>query len=320
MAIVAGIDEAGYGPTLGPLVASAVVLRVPDVLADGNLWNRLRKTCTTTAGRSTRRLIIADSKKLKRPDGDISLLEQAALVMLAVLGPRPAGWREYVEAVAPGTISEFEEYPWYAGDGFHLPVSARLGDVGTRANAVRNNFKEEGVELLGVHCAPVAEGHFNRLVARTRNKAVVVCGLALRLMQQAMGAARNEPVFIHVDRLGGRSHYRDMLMTSWPEHDCQVLEESEMRSAYRLLRGAEAYEIDFSVDGESHHFPVALASIFSKYLRELCMHAFNRYWSAQVSGLVPTAGYYTDAERWLRDAGPALARLRIDRRMLVRER
>lgn len=320
MAIVAGIDEAGYGPTLGPLVASAVVLRVPDASADANLWDALKKTCAATPGRGARRLIIADSKKLKRPDGDIQLLEQAALVMLAVLGRRPGDWAEYVEVVAPGALAEFEEYPWYACDGFHLPVTRGLLDVGTRANAVRLNMAEQGVELLGVHSAPLAEGHFNRLVARTRNKASVLCGLALRLMQAAMRAAKNEPVYIHVDRLGGRSHYRDVLMTSWPEYELTVLEETETRSAYRLRHGAQLCEIDFTTEGERRYFPVALASIYSKYLRELCMHAFNRYWSGLVSGLVPTAGYYTDAQRWLRDAEPALTRLHIDRRMLVRER
>ncbi len=320
MAIVAGIDEAGYGPTLGPLVASAVVLRVPDARANACLWDLLKKTCTATAGRGARRLIVADSKKLKRPDGGIQLLEQAALVMLAVQGQRPCRWAEYVEAVAPGALAEFEEYPWYACDGSSLPLTPGLLDVGTRANAVRHNLAEQGLELLGVHSAPLAEGHFNRLVTRTKNKATVLLGLALRLMQQAMRAAINEPVYIHVDRLGGRSHYRDALMTSWPTWELQVLQETDTCSAYRLRHGAQICEIDFTTEGESRHFPVALASIYSKYLRELSMHAFNRYWSAQLSGLTPTAGYYTDAVRWLRDAEPALARLRIDRRMLVRER
>jgi hypothetical protein len=60
--------------------------------------------------------------------------------------------------------------------------------------------------------------------------------------------------------------------------------------------------------------------MFSKYLRELHMRAFNEYWCGQHEGLRPTAGYHTDAERWLEDAAPALKRLAIDRRMLVRSR
>jgi ribonuclease HII len=79
-------------------------------------------------------------------------------------------------------------------------------------------------------------------------------------------------------------------------------------------------EIEFVTGGDARLFPVALASMFSKYLRELYMHVFNRYWSRQHSGLRPTAGYYTDARRWLEDAAPVINRLSIDRGMLVRER
>ena len=41
MAIVAGIDEAGYGPLLGPLVVSVVAFEVPDGLAGVDLWELL---------------------------------------------------------------------------------------------------------------------------------------------------------------------------------------------------------------------------------------------------------------------------------------
>ncbi|MCH8916798.1 MAG: hypothetical protein IIC52_01970 [Proteobacteria bacterium] len=41
MAIVAGIDEAGFGPTLGPLVVSGVAFRVPDDQVDRCLYGLL---------------------------------------------------------------------------------------------------------------------------------------------------------------------------------------------------------------------------------------------------------------------------------------
>ena len=51
--------------------------------------------------------------------------------------------------------------------------------------------------------------------------------------------------------------------------------------------------------GETHHLPIALASIMSKYIRELFMLFFNRYWANQVTDLRPTAGYYQDGKRFL---------------------
>jgi hypothetical protein len=42
MAILAGIDEAGFGPILGPLVVSASVFKVPKNLVWGDLWEILQ--------------------------------------------------------------------------------------------------------------------------------------------------------------------------------------------------------------------------------------------------------------------------------------
>jgi hypothetical protein len=39
-----------------------------------------------------------------------------------------------------------------------------------------------------------------------------------------------------------------------------------------------------------------------------------------MKGLTPTAGYYRDARRWLREAAPAITRLSIDRALMIRER
>jgi len=201
-----------------------------------------------------------------------------------------------------------------------LPLSDNVGDVGTRANAIRQDGAVSGVEFLGVCCEPLPEGHYNRLVSNTRNKAVVLLGLALRVVDRIMRTAPDERVRLCVDRLGGRTHYREALTVSLPGYDMRILEESETRSAYRLTRSARTCEIEFVIGGESRHFAVALASVYSKYVRELYMHAFNRYWSGRIPGLRPTAGYYTDAQRWLGDAGPKLDGFCVDRGLLVRER
>jgi hypothetical protein len=36
----------------------------------------------------------------------------------------------------------------------------------------------------------------------------------------------------------------------------------------------------------------------AKYLREVCMSQFNRYWLTRVPGIRPTAGYPGDASRF----------------------
>ncbi|MGB2985281.1 MAG: hypothetical protein WBE26_05305 [Phycisphaerae bacterium] len=320
MAILAGIDEAGFGPMLGPLVVSGVVFRVPDDRLDRCLWETLRATCTGRSRRTEQRLVIADSKQLYRSRGGLASLERAALVMLAVSGHRPQTWRALLDLIAPEATGLLDQYAWYADTDVSLPVSGGVGDIGTRANAIRRDGREHGVSLQGVFSEPLPEGHFNRLVSNTRNKAVVLLGFVLRTVDRIMRSAPHQRVRVLVDRLGGRTHYRDALITALPGYDLQIHEESPRRSVYRLIRSSRTCEIAFVTGGDGHHFPVALASVYSKYLRELYMHVFNGYWSRQMPGLRPTAGYYTDAQRWLQDVSRELVRRSIDRNMLVRQR
>lgn len=318
MAILAGIDEAGFGPILGPLVVSGAAFRVPDDRLGSCLWDALALSCTKTPRRGSRRLTVTDSKRLHKPGAGIGALERTALVMLAAGGRLPPTWQTFVDEVTPDGRSLLDDYPWYGGDDFQLPITDDRAQVSTRANAVTADLRRGGIEPLGPFIEVLPEGHYNRLVSNTRNKSVVLLGLALRVVDRIMRAAPGERVRLLVDRLGGRKRYREPLTTALPGFDLQIIEETESRSAYRLRRVDRIVEIEFATKGDSRHFPVALASIYSKYVRELHMHAFNRFWCARQPDLKPTAGYYTDAKRWLDDAEASIAALAVDRALLVR--
>lgn len=320
MTLLVGIDEAGYGPTLGPLVVTATALRAPDHVHADSIWNRLNASCARRVSRRERRLLVADSKQLFRNSTDLVLLERAVLVMLAVGGARLEKWRAMLEAICPGSTRPLCEYPWYADADPPLPFSPDLGDVATRANAVRADLDANAMALVAICSEPLWEGEFNRRVRSTQNKSTVLLGLVFRALRRALASRGNEPVHVTVDRLGGRSHYREVIALEFPGHDLQVMEESDTRSAYRLTGPAPPLDIEFVTEAESRFFTVALASVFSKYVRETSMRVFNSHWSRHTPDLRPTAGYYTDAHRWLRDAAPLLDRLSIRRELLIRER
>ena len=60
-------------------------------------------------------------------------------------------------------------------------------------------------------------------------------------------------------------------------------------------------KVHFLAKGETRQLPIALASMTSKYVRELFMDVFNRYFQLHCQGITPTAGYYTDGKRFLAD-------------------
>lgn len=324
MAILAGIDEAGLGPILGPLVVSGIAFRVPDDRSDICLWNALSDSCTSKPRDARRRVVVADSKQVHRPKKGIGPIERTALIMLASAGHRPSTWRALLDLLSPGACAELATYPWYAKADCELPLAGSVGgagiDLGTQANAVRRDYGLKGLTFLGVCCEPLPAGRYNQLVERTRNKSVVLMGQTLRVIDRIIRMAPAEPVRIVVDRLGARMRYREALTDSLPGGAFAILEESETRSAYRFTWTDRTCEIEFTTGADGADFCVALASMYSKYVRELYMHQFNAYWSSRMPGLRPTAGYYTDAHRWLKDAESVVSAAGFDRTLLVRSR
>ena len=58
-------------------------------------------------------------------------------------------------------------------------------------------------------------------------------------------------------------------------------------------------KIAFVSEAENLSLPVALASCFAKYSREILIFELNRYFTEKYPGLKPTKGYYKDGLRFI---------------------
>jgi ribonuclease HII len=106
----------------------------------------------------------------------------------------------------------------------------------------------------------------------------------------------------------------------FPDWSLRIEEETDSRSDYTLTSAAGAARIIFTEKAESQCMSVAVASMLSKYLREALMRRFNAWWRGHLPELAPTAGYYTDGIRFLRDIDAMRQKLGIAQEQLVRSR
>ena len=325
LSVVAGIDEAGFGPLLGPLVVTTAAVSLPDHNLADDIWKLLAPAATNKRSRRQQAVLIADSKHVfQRGRADaLAPLERGVLTMLATRGVRPASLRELLKVVAPRSLETIDRYPWYAGADLALPRCADPTDITLTGNALASAMKAAGIVLSALRSEVVFAGEYNRIVAATRNKSVTLFDINSRLLYylwpklwaNGAGLAR-----IYADRLGGRTHYLTPLKRVLENCEFTVLDESETESGYRIADGPRTAELFYGVKFDKQHLPVAFASMVSKYLRELCMELINTWWAQHVPDLAPTAGYYTDGKRFLGEIAPAVASLGVDMTLFERSR
>ncbi len=344
--ILAGIDEAGYGPLLGPLCVGMTVFEAPRPEGEGApcLWKLLSRGICREAGRGGKagtggRIPIADSKQLKLSSSVTTThplvhLERAVLCAARCVesgGGGGAGAAADItsdRALFAALGAAVPPHRCYDGEDTPLPRCHDAASLAITSNVLRGVMDTANVRALALRCRVMGEAEFNGIVGDGGNKGATV-GTAvaehLRTLWDAYATldAEGRPrLGVVCDRLGGRASYGGLLERAVPGAAVTVLEESPTRSRYIVEGGGRRMSVTFLVEAEQAHMPVALASMVAKYTRELCMERFNRAWNQTARDILgaeikPTAGYSQDARRWLRDAKELLSR--EDREALMRK-
>jgi hypothetical protein len=321
MAYLIGTDEAGYGPNLGPLVISATVWRVPDSMLRRDLYDVLGDCVCSGDSREEDdpRLAIADSKQLYQPGAGLAGLECGVLASLRVTGCAASTWREVWTRLDPGCGEFVAAVPWHADYDADLPCAVDRLHLDAAADRFAAGLDRARVELLAIRSAAIFPLQWNQLLDEHDNKATALSYSTLALVRDLIATLDDAPILVVCDKHGGRNRYAGLLQHFFPDDFIESRGEGRAVSIYQWGRPPRRVEARFMAQGESF-LPSALASMTSKYLRELAMAAFNAFWLRRRPSLRPTAGYPGDARRFKDEIAALQTALGITDRQLWRNR
>ena len=317
MAILVGIDEAGFGPILGPMVVSSSVFSVPRRLLKADLWRFLGKSVASKRAQRGGRLLITDSKKAYSRSVGIKHLERTVLACLECLGTKVTTTNELLRSVCPDLLDRLAAYPWYrqAGD---RQLCADAADIAIASSVLKKDLASHGMRLLDIGCVCLDVAYYNRMMTAVKNKSSVLFTAVSTLIKGAYDACEEDELQIIVDRQGGRIRYRRNLERMFGDMELRIIDESAAVSSYELSAAGRKIRVHFAVDADERFLPVSLASMVSKYVRELLVESINRYFVGLAPDLRPTAGYWKDGRRFIQDVALSLPHIQHDNNQLVR--
>lgn len=291
-----GIDEAGYGPNLGPLVMTAVVVS-SDHDRPIDLWNDLGAT-VARAGGDADKLWVDDSKAIYKAGSGRDRLETTCLAAAAELseGVAPTTLGALLAAFDAGDLDAVELLPWLdAGDPV-LPV---------RIPPHPRPFLGASWRIETIRSVVVGPTRFNQGLERHASKAKVHFeSFTSLLLDVWKGSAEGQVTHVRGDKHGGRHFYYEPLLNIFPEAWIDRGPEGPELSSYTIRQAERRLELSLAPRADAVDGLVALASVVSKAIREYWMDAFNGHWAARIPGLKPTAGYPMDARRFRSEIEP----------------
>jgi ribonuclease HII len=313
MAWLIGIDEAGYGPNLGPMIVTAVACQVPDQRGKVDLWQKLKRCVRRHDEEADDRLVVADSKEVYSTARGLAELEATALA--ALTGGFFAGedgaslqLKPLLQRLAVDHVEDLVRESWFVGD-MPLPARGAAATIAQARERLRAASSAAKVHWGFCRSAVICTPRFNAIIERWDSKAVVTGLTLVHLLQACLQGTSAEPMYFVVDKLGGRNQYGVLLQEAFHAGLVFPEEEGMLRSSYRVEGLDRPVRALFVPRADAEHFTVALASMVSKYVRELLMIEFNRFWQTHVPGLKATAGYPGDAARYFDEIRPVLGRL-----------
>jgi ribonuclease HII len=269
---------------------------------------------------------VADSKLVYSPARGLDQLEKTVLAVLGINIPflddaePPYCLDSLLDHVSPGAFADLAREAWFTGKS-QLPIECSKSTLEMARRLIRRACERAGVGAE-FYCRSVivCTPRFNDLTDSCDSKGAVLSHGLVHLVRACIQETAAEPMAFAIDKHGGRNYYAAMLGEAFPGARVRSCEEAMERSVYEVEGANRPVRVTILPRADVQHFPVALASMVSKYLRESLMREFNAFWHGHQPGIKPTAGYPGDADRFYTEIRPAMAKLGLTDRQVWRRK
>ncbi|ODS32384.1 MAG: hypothetical protein SCARUB_02495 [Candidatus Scalindua rubra] len=183
---------------------------------------------------------------------------------------------------------------------------------------IKHIINLEEVSLLEIKSNFLCVSEINRQIELNGNKSLLLFENSVKHIKEIFECFGEQEPKVLIDKHGGRNYYNKLLVQSFEGCKVNAISEGNPISTYKISNENRKMNVSFIEGADSKYFPTALASMFSKYIRELFIKLFNAFWQEKVQDIKPTAGYPEDAKRFLSQIQNIRNKLKISDDILIR--
>jgi len=367
---VLGIDEAGYGPDIGPLVVTSSLFRLSEKYHSEKFWDTLSEIISKKTKEFPEKVIVSDSKDIfKNHPKNYLIGETTALCSYCLLYLAPLNFQEFLQNIFLDNLDLFQKrcktfskytyrMCWGNNNFFsedplnskNLDPSPFLDNLFPKLKKV---IKSSGIDLIDIKSVVLCPHLYNESITKKGKlffnylqferlienalKRILIENISVRdkeetvkLEKKYKKATRNfkkneqknnlNSIYVIADKLGSKKYYINYLKSGLlGDFKIKILEQNRNISSYELLNNLEI-RLSFIKEGDKTHFPIALSSVFSKYIRERFIKNINEFFATKIQDLEPTKGYAYKIEKFIEVTNDVRKKYDIAQNCFLRKR